>query len=429
LMDFPNLLSRPKLIATYSGTGKYDLVSNYGSDLSFYNPLFYEVPIDNKFKHVGLSGSFSFGETSSLDYNTKWSSGKAKNPDDYSAYLIDWRMDNFYFSTQFNSIGKFINYKLGASFDNYSATTPYKLKDDDIDLYKLFGSLDLFFSPGTKQSAEFMILNNGRQTAFKSSLKSFFTISSRSKFENKISFSEQLFCEDNNIFYWTAQGYETPGSANWITGNITSNKSTNISAEVAWLYNLYENVDLRLSFFFNRCTNMIYEDEQISYDSANKTLSASSQLISDVDGNTFGFSLQADQKISADLSHNLFYEYCSETCSVQLYKDLWDLFPEHKLRYNAYYSASNDFGFHFAITLMSPSKWRDFYSTEVVSEGIYKSKQKSRILCDFSLQKLFWEKRLRINATFKNLFNQKNRYSPVGAYFDFTFFLIAELAI
>jgi hypothetical protein len=429
LMDFPNLLSRPKIIAAYSGTGKYDLVSKYGSDLIFYDPLFNETPVDNKFKHLGLTGSFCLGKTSSLDYNAKWSSTKVKDSQKFSQYLIDWRMDNYYFSTQYNSAGNNFDYHIGASVDHYIATTPYELKDNTIDLYKIIGSLNSEINSRTRQYADFMIVNNGKHSAFKSSLKNLISISERNSIENKIYFSETLFDEKNDILYWSAQGYKTPENTNWIASSITSNKSTNIGIETAWIYNPEQNISFRFNIFFNRFFSMIYEDEQLTYNADEKTISGSSQLISGIDGNTFGLSLDAKQKLSNNLSHELFYEYCGEGGSGQLYKDLWDIFPEHKLRYNASYLGENDFGIRGEVTFMSASKWRNFYSIENKSGGIYKSKQKARILCDLSVQKLFWEKRLRINAAFKNLLNQKNRYSPIGAYFDFSFYLLAELAI
>jgi hypothetical protein len=102
LLNLPTVIGKPRIFAGYTGTGKYNILSRYGSDLIFYDPLFCEVPADNKFTHIGISGSLNITNRSILNYSAKWSSTKTKNPEEHNNYLVDWRMDNLFFNTNYH---------------------------------------------------------------------------------------------------------------------------------------------------------------------------------------------------------------------------------------------------------------------------------------------------------------------------------------
>ncbi len=428
LIDLPAIFGKPKLIASYSGTGKYAMISSYGSDLIYYAPLSHEVPVDNKFGYIGLSGIIDFDAASSLNYAFNWSSNKLKNPKEISEYMIDWQINNYYFKTEFNRSGNNLDYTIGAGVNHYIATAPYSLADNTVDHYTIYGSMNFAVNENIKQSAELMLLYNGKNSAIKSSAVNKIKINDYNVLESKISFSNQFFDEYNNIWYWVTKGYKLPTDYS-MEANNADNISTNISLDVKWNYFPLDGIKIQFGSFVNHFYNMIYENKQIEYNPDEKTISSNSIIETGISGNTYGISVKAHHKISGKFSHSLFYMYSAETGSEKLFTAFHDIFHEHKLNYKAQYSPDDNFGINLSVTFLSPSKWSNFNDIEMESGGIYKAKQGSRLLCDAVILKWFWEKRFKVNMTFKNIFSYENRYTPIGAHFDFCFFLQAELAI
>ncbi len=427
-LDFPTLPGKPNIIAGYSGTGKYNIFSKYGSDLIFYDPVFCEIPVDDRFVHLGLTGTFDFEKTAVLNYSLKWSSTKTKNPKEFSQYLLDWRMDNFYFNTEYLSGWNKFNYKIGGAFSQSNAITNYALKESKINLYKTYASLQSSYLSNVNQVIDLMIINNGRQSAFKSSFRNSVRLSHKNYIEFNLNYAERLGEEENSLWYWILRGYKIPYNCTINADTNNNSKSTNVFGEIAWTHIFNDELKFKLGTFYNRALNFNYQNQEMIFDPANKTVFSNSFLSSQISGNNFGFSFLAEQRFSLNLSHSLYYSYSTEINSSPLYSNLWNSLPNHKLHYNGSYNYENNFGINIGVTFLSAAQWRNFTTVEKDSEGLYQSKQDSKLLWDVSLLKYFWNKRLKINLIFKNLLNQQNNYTPLGAHFDFSFFLLAELA-
>lgn len=75
----------------------------------------------------------------------------------------------------------------------------------------------------------------------------------------------------------------------------------------------------------------------------------------------------------------------------------------------------------------SSTLWADYHDVESQSNGIYSADVKSAINLDIAIQKYLWQKRIRGNFVFRNLFNEKLRYHPLGASFDLSYLLQVEI--
>ncbi len=61
--------------------------------------------------------------------------------------------------------------------------------------------------------------------------------------------------------------------------------------------------------------------------------------------------------------------------------------------------------------------------------GAYSSVVPSQWLFDLSMQKGLWERRLRLSFTIRNAFNHTDRTHPIGAEFDLTLWVQAQVVL
>ncbi|MGD8782320.1 MAG: hypothetical protein PVH88_25585 [Ignavibacteria bacterium] len=430
ILNINALPTKPKLTVLYSTSGKYNFLSSYGSDLIYFSPLAKELPVDTKLVHIGFSGTQVFSQFNSFEYSIKFSSNKMKMPVGFEHPDFDWKMNNTLLSANYVHKEENLSYKVGGGIDLNTLKTQYELYQNTNNHYKLYGEIS-----GSSFRKLYHILQlyfgyDTKRVVVKGSFSNNFVIDRNNLLKTVISYSQRNVSENNDIWYWNNRGYNI--FENFMCCTSVSNhigKNCQFNVEAGWIHNFSRSVSFESELFYNKFTNLALESYSYVNVGQGKLETELSSFISHVDGSSGGFKLCINHDVSSSFTHKLRYNYINKITGDKLFKDYYEVFPEHKLLYNAGYSPADDLFISFSLNIISKSKWKTFKDLEDKSQGYINYKIPGKILCNASVQKWFASRRLRLNLAFKNIFNQKNIYTPNGAYSNLTLFLVAELVI
>lgn len=425
LINGTSLPTKPKLIAIYSTTGKYNPFSSYGSDVVYFPPAAKELPFDTQFLHVGIHGSYAVNGSGSVNYSVKTSNNKMKVPATFEHPDFDWNMINYMFTTEYAHTGKKADYTVGGGVDLNYLKTGLNLSETNNHHYNINGSINYFAADKLTHTLELYGGYDNKRVAFKGSFTNLYKIDDRNTLEMKTAYIQRNITENNDIWNWVNKGYDLFSEASYdvyIANHVGKNNQINLIAK--WLYEMSQYTRLSTELFYNKFDNIVLEDYVWRDGGEGVLYPELSSLTSHVDGASGGFTLAFEQKLSSSFGHSLQYDFVDNINGDDLFRELFRAFPKHKVLYRADYSYTDDLFVSLSLGYTSESVWQSFKDLSEDEYINYKIDEK--LLCNLSVQKWFLNHNLRTNIILKNIFNQKNLYMPNGAYSDLSLFLTVE---
>ena len=161
---------------------------------------------------------------------------------------FDWESNNLHANLENQFIFSSYNGKLGIGFDRYSLDTNYELSKSFYDIYNYYGSFNYNLTENLIQNIDAMILLSNRKHALKGTCITKWGLNRNNILKVITSYTERLFEEDNNLWYWSELGYGLIDTEYTIKGNF--NKSKTFTTDIIWENKISEKLTIDISNYY-----------------------------------------------------------------------------------------------------------------------------------------------------------------------------------
>jgi hypothetical protein len=396
-------------------------------DFFFFKPYGDEIPVSRFFEHIGLNGSIKTFNNSSLKYSITYSLNNLGQLDNKQNINFDWQMETYNAILEGNYSNEFSNSIIGFGYKKYIGQSPSTLFNKAIELKKTYGQVDFFLTKQFIQSINLYIENSTGKTALKSAIRNNWDISPNSAIRSSYTFSERLFEEDANYWYWQQQGYNFTAPGLFppvVIGNFSTSKLYTFDLD----YDLQVNPALMIDLGANyrHFSNYYIEEQPFQYNIDQSTFYAPDEIFTNVNLKVIGIQAGLEYKILPVLSQKIFYNFQKDIWGSQQFIDAWNEMPEHRISYTIDYEPVKDFGIWAKLRYSSATMWVDYKYTGIQSQGKYVSRVMPMLICDISMQKWLWDKRIWVNILLRNIFDQSEKYIPIGVSNPLRFYISVQ---
>ena len=426
--DIPRLkLNAPSLKAGYITTDTRNEVYVTKSEIKdyyYFSPFGREIPLKNKYLHIGVTGEFQFHENYDLSYKIKYSKNNITKVENVFDFDFDWGYENIYGNVHSNIFLKDITLSLGVGINKYRAENESLTIDNSFFLRKIYSLISFNYSEIINQNAGLFLTGNNDKTAYKVYLSNEVKINNHNNILVFISYAKSLLEESQNFWYWVDRGYDILDKNNidyTIQGNLEGGKK--LTFDIIYNSEINGKFFLKLNGFFRKLKEVYVEQRDYIYDFTDGSFHSPTVVYTKQNGNTIGGSISIKHNISQKARHTIFYNLTTSINSDALFNTVWQSIPENRLSYNIIYTPFESFSIFGYLNYTSSSKWIDYKNIDESSGELYSSKLNSLISVKIAFLKYFWERRFSINLILTNIFDRRNQTHPVGRKSKFAFFL------
>ncbi len=406
---------------------QFEVFQTTMEDLYFFKPAGREIPTNQDFTFMGLSGGEELSGGFNFRYRLFYQKHKLeKRPNKYN-YDFDWGVEEFGGDIQSGFYNKYGRSQLGVGVKQIQANTGYDLSQRYLSSGKVYGSYQYFgftgHSPGISGMYEFG--DAGR--VINLSIKDKFQTSDFWALTGVFSFSETSILEENTLWYWSESGYDIVsdlGGSYEIEGTLLPAKQWTFDLLLTRTGEKWQAFEGGVSF--RRFISKNWEVQPLIYDPEHKTTSGK-VMIKTVQSNSRGrLFLKLNYRGPDPISHHLYYHYSTTLETTSQMQDLWKSVPEHRAIYRITYNPVESFSIWSMFKYQSSVFWYDYHNVEEQSLGKYSAQLSDIITFDLAINKWLWDKRIKIDVIFRNIFNRESIYFPIGASLDLRFYAQAE---
>lgn len=426
--DIPRLkLNAPSLQAGYITTDMRNEVYVTKSEIQDYyysSPFGREIPLKNKYLHIGVTGEFQFQDNYDLSYKIKYSKNNITKVENVFDFDFDWGYENIYGNIHSNILLNDIVLSLGVGINKYYAENESLTTNNSFSLGKFYSLISFNYNEIINQNAGLFLTGNNDNTAYKVYLANEVKINNHNNISIFISYIESLFGESQNFWYWVDRGYNILDKNNIdysIQGNLERGKK--LTFDIIYNSEINTKFNLKLNGFFRKFKDMYLEQRDYIYDLADGSFHAPTLVYTKQNGNTIGGGISIKHNITSKARHTIFYNITTSISSDALFNAIWQSIPKNRLSYNIIYTPFESFSIFGYLNYTSSTKWIDYKNIDENSGGLYSSKLNSIITVKVAFLKYFWERRFSINLILTNILDRRNQSHPVGRKSKFAFFL------
>lgn len=396
----------------------------------FFQPLGREIPVDNDYLHTGATGSLSLSPRLSVLCRLKYASNKI---DEYPNALgadFDWERQVLSLNAEGDFDRGSLQVTAGGLLRRASLNTHFELDDDSYDFGRVYGSVGYDISDQMRQRLSLSGSFSSGEHAGNASLTNHLRVNARHALSLQLSYSERLFEEDNSLWYWAARGYDVLDSLSvgyTINGDI--GKSSLLASDLEWRMEIFNDCTGGLAVSYRHFGDAYFERQAFAFDSSSCSFSSPVVVETGKGGEVFGVHLSADMTTPGFLQHHVFYNYQAAMTGDDVFKNVWESVPRHRMGYRFTYSPSSVFRVWGMLSHLSSATWKDYSGIDgktcvsTLSSDTYYASVKSSTVLDLQLQRWFWHRRIRGDFICRNVWNEELQYHPIGASFDLTFYL------
>jgi hypothetical protein len=408
------------------GGEKFELQTDFSYSfryLLFFKPLGQEIPVNHIYYHAGLSGIFY----QNINYRVGFLTTILEKHPNALDFDFDWKLSQINVDLNKNfKINKF-NTVIGFSFDQ-SILSSYKISNE---LFKFYTHFDYHFSSTYHQSIGLMLLPNDHPPALKSVLNNLFIINSHHKLNIYLAYSTRNLAEDNNIWYWTDQGYNLLDryDIGYYQNDHTGNYRLG-TLGLEWKSELTSHLRIMIDNSFKFFQNIYLEEQNYQFDGDNYQFFSPTVLKMNQQGQFFKQSMEITAKFPPGFIHNVFYSYQKALNGDLSFIATWEQLTRHKASYQVSYNPFSSFSLWAKLTYFSSSYWPEYrdisgyiYFQSFNKIYRYTATLKPNLILDFQIQKIFWAGRLVTKFLLRNVMNKGLRYHPIGSIFGLTYYI------
>ena len=414
----PEIFSRPQL----------EIFQTIMEDFYFFKPAGREIPVNHDFTFVGLSGREDFSTGAELKYRLFYQNHRLyKRPNSYQ-YDFNWGTEEMGGDIQSNLHDANNMGNLGLGLRQIRANTRYVLSKSFLNIGKIYGSYQYKgfapHNPGFDALFEF----GDAGKVLKLSVSDQWKISEVSDLTGVISYSETTTLRENTLWYWSDKGYDFVSDI----GGIYEIEETLLPA-CQWTFDLtWQRAEDQWPAFegglsFRRFLAKNWEIQTLNYDPESYTVSGPITIKTNASGSRGRLFIKLDYNREEFVSHHLYYHYSTSPGNSSYVHNLWETIPEHRFIYRIRYTPVESFSIWSMFKYQSPAFWNDYRNVDEQSEGKYSAHLSEVMSLYLAVNKWLWKKQIKVDVIFRNIFNRKNIYFPIGASLDLRFYAQAEI--
>jgi hypothetical protein len=402
--------------------------SSSGYDYFFFAPHGNEIPVNRIYRHAGLSGSINKRGNLSLRYSAVYSLNSLKEWENKKNIDFDFTTENYSATIEGKLTGSRFNLIAGLSYD-YTKGKPFEpLINPDLIYKKIYGEFSYRLSDNFMQSLGIMALGSSEITLWKGFFANKWEVMRGHFIESNFAYFQNLFSEYDSYWNWYFRGYnfsEAQPRFYQFFGEI--NNGSTFTADVSYSFKS-ERFKAAIQGSWRSFINQNIEWQLYLYRIYESTFYSSPvNIFSEAGLDVSAFNIELEHHITSTLSHKIFYSFQKDLEGSSLFKELWKMYPAHTITYSVLFKPVPTFTLWGRLRYTSPSKWFSYKYVSSQSGGLYNKEIESGLLLDLSASKWFWNKRIWGSIIFRNIFNQNEKYHPIGARFDLRFYLQVHL--
>jgi len=394
----------------------------------FFNPLGREIPMDYIIKHIGINNNFAISENMNITYRLHYSNNQFNKYPNSLDIDFDWESNNLHANLENQFIISSYSGKLGIGFDRYSLNTNYELSKSFYDIYNYYGAFNYHLTENIIQNIDLMVLFSNGKHALKGALLTKWCINPKHTLNLIMSHSQRLVEEDNSLWYWSKLGYGLINTDFTINGDL--NKSKTFTTDLIWENKINDKLTIEVSNYYRSFDDIYLEEQYYSFNLEDGSFTSAPLIIhTNQEGVVIGANCAIKSNINSKIYQYFYYDYQSELSSKDIFKDVMNTIPKHSLDYQLIFSPIQNFSIWTKFSYISSSQWENYkningesYLTIHQDTLKYSNIVGSSNVIDFGIQKWLLKRKINTNLFFRNVFNQKKRYHPIGASFDLTLY-------
>jgi hypothetical protein len=404
------------------------LVHSYTRDYYFLKQFGREVPVESPLTHIGIDGKFRTRGAISLRYRLAYSANALAEHENSLDLDYDWGLTRWRAELEARRDRRSHRAKLGLSLDAASAETGYPLSDDGFTLLRAYGELAYRLSPAHDQVLAWQLTTDSENLGYKAALTHRWRPAPDHQLKVAIAYLERIPAEDDRIWYWYRRGYRfLPDNGVPVTVDGEPGTARTASADLRWTAGLSDDLRVRLGGYLRSLSGLSLEDQPFQFDSASGAFSGPVRLVTGRSGEIGGAELGADWATLPRLEIGSYYRFQDILGGDELFENAWRTVPKHRLRITALYTPWESFSLRAALRYRSSSRWADYRDADEQSDGAYSSKVDDALELDLAAQKWFWQHRLRLHLSLRNVFDDAAPHHPIGPAFGLTLAVQGEL--
>jgi outer membrane receptor for ferrienterochelin and colicin len=296
------------------------------------------------------------------------------------------------------------------------------------DIYNYYGAFNYNLTENIIQNIDLMVLLSNGKHALKGAFITKWYINPKHTLNFIISNTQRLVEEDNSLWYWSKLGYGLINTDFTINGNL--NKSKTFTTDLIWKNKINDKLTIEISNYYRSFDDIYLEQQYYSFNPEDGSFTSSPLIIhTNQEGVVIGANCAIKSNINSIIYQYLYYDYQSELSSKDVFKDVMKTIPKHSLDYQLMFSPIQNFSIWTKFSYISSSQWGNYkningesYLTIHQDTLKYSNKVGSSNVIDLGIQKWLFKRKINTNLFFRNVFNQKIRYHPIGASFDLTLY-------
>jgi len=402
--------------------------SNSNKHFFFLKQIGREIPVKYLIKYAGYKNKIIFSEKYIISTRLHYSTSELNKYPNELGFDFDWKSTNLHSNIENQFTIFSYNGKFGIGFDRYSLNTKYKLNKSFYDIYNLYGSFHYNLKENLIQNIDAMILLSNRKYALKGTCVTKWVLNRNNILKAITSYTERLLEEDNGLWYWSELGYGLIDTEYTIKGNF--NKSKTVTTDIIWENKISDKLTIDISNYYRSFYDIYLEQQHYSFNLEDGSFHSSPLIIhTNQDGKVIGINLTIKSDINTKTNQYFYYDYQAEISSKDAFKDVMRTIPKHSLDYQLIFSPIRNFSIWTKFSYISSAKWRNYnnvsgesYLTVHQNTLKYSNVVGSSNFVDIGFQKWFFKRKINTNLFFRNIFNQKKLYHPIGASFDLTLY-------
>ncbi len=393
-------------------------------DFNFFTMFGNELPVKRSIRHFGLNGKLRIDPHFEFNYRLNYSDNNLNERENSAGYFLQLHKNNTKGNFELNYNISNFEAVIGAGYDRYNLQTESKLKDNILAFRNIYTSISFSSTPNVFHSLQLFTNRLSDDYTFKGTIINTWTISKNHKAGIHFAFSQNSAEEDLN--YWTLfkRGYlfnPVENTEHFVPSGF--NTSRTFTGDIIYKYSKDSSLSVEINGSARRFEDIYLENFSYQFDAVTSTFTTPVEIMPGNSLTSLGGSALIEFYQSGSIKHRFFYQYQNSVAGNDLFKKIWRAFPEHQFTYRFNFMPLETFGVSLQARYKSKVIFEEYRYLSDQSNGKLSGTIKPGITFDISLQKWFWSKKIWTNVIFKNIFNQKEKYHPIGIDYNLRFYV------
>ncbi len=382
-----------------------------------------ELPVKRSIKHFGLNGMLQLNPRLSINYKVNYSDNNLDELDNTAGYIFSFHKNNLKGNIELNYNKARLQALIGFGINRYDLQTDNKLENNILSFRNIYTSVTYLSTPNVLHSLQIYANRLTDKYTVKGTLINNWNITKNHQTGLYFSFAQNSVEEDLN--YWTLykRGYmfsPVENTEHFISSGFNTGKT--FSGDIIYKYTKDSTLSAELNGSIRRFEDLYLEKFIYQYNPNTSSFTTPIELFTGNSLSSLGGSTLIEFRQSLKINHRLFYQYQKAVAGGDLFKNIWKAFPDHQLNYRFNFMPIETFGISVQVKYKSKLIFEEYKYLSSQNNGKIPEVINPKITFDISLQKWFWNKKIWANVIFKNIFNQQEKFYPIGIDYNLRFY-------